>query len=85
MRKPHSRATGQGGGDAGAYEYATIYAQWGDRAKALEWLALAVRLRDPGLLVLKTDPLMDAEGRALSGDREGTEVSGMRALLMAGI
>ena len=53
-------------GDAGAYEYATIYAQWGDRAKALEWLALAVRLRDPGLLVLKTDPLMDLlrkEGR----------------------
>jgi tetratricopeptide (TPR) repeat protein len=53
-------------GDAGAYEYATIYAQWGDRAKALEWLAQAVRQRDPGLLILKTDPLMDPlrkEGR----------------------
>src|SRR5262249_5283060 len=25
-------------GDAAAYQYATIYAQWGDRAKALEWL-----------------------------------------------
>jgi TolB-like protein/DNA-binding winged helix-turn-helix (wHTH) protein/cytochrome c-type biogenesis protein CcmH/NrfG len=46
-------------GDAGAYEYATIYAQWGDRAKALEWLATAMRLRDPGLVLLKTDPLMD--------------------------
>jgi TolB-like protein/DNA-binding winged helix-turn-helix (wHTH) protein/Flp pilus assembly protein TadD len=46
-------------GDAGAYEYATIYAQWGDRAKALEWLAMAMRLRDPGLVMLKTDPLMD--------------------------
>jgi tetratricopeptide (TPR) repeat protein len=46
-------------GDAGAYEYATIYAQWGDRAKALEWLAVAMRMRDPGLVLLKTDPLMD--------------------------
>ena len=46
-------------GDAGAYVYATIYAQWGDRAKALEWLATAMRLRDSGLLILKTDPLMD--------------------------
>jgi TolB-like protein/DNA-binding winged helix-turn-helix (wHTH) protein len=46
-------------GDAGAYQYATIYAQWGDRAKALEWLASAMRLRDPGLVLLKIDPLMD--------------------------
>jgi hypothetical protein len=46
-------------GDAGAYQYATIYAQWGNRAKALEWLATAQRLRDPGLIFLKTDPLMD--------------------------
>jgi TolB-like protein/Flp pilus assembly protein TadD len=46
-------------GDAGAYQYATIYAHWRDRAKALEWLATAMRLRDPGLVFLKTDPLMD--------------------------
>jgi tetratricopeptide (TPR) repeat protein len=46
-------------GDAGAYEYATIYTQWGDRAKALEWLSTAMRLRDPGLVLPKTDPLMD--------------------------
>ncbi len=46
-------------GDAGAYQYATIYAQWGQRAKALEWLETALRLRDPGLALLKTDPLMD--------------------------
>jgi hypothetical protein len=46
-------------GDAGAYEYASICAQWGDRVKALEWLATAMRLRDPGLVLLKTDPLMD--------------------------
>ena len=38
-------------GDAFAYQYATIYAQWGDRAKALEWLDTAVRLRDPGLSI----------------------------------
>jgi TolB-like protein/Flp pilus assembly protein TadD len=46
-------------GDASAYQYATIYAQWGNRAKALEWLETALRLRDPGLENLKTDPLMD--------------------------
>ncbi|HEY6619792.1 MAG TPA: hypothetical protein VIY68_09625 [Steroidobacteraceae bacterium] len=47
------------GGDAAAYQYATIYAQWGQRAKALESLETALRLRDPGLQNLKTDPLMD--------------------------
>jgi serine/threonine-protein kinase len=46
-------------GDAAAYQYATIYAQWGDRAQALDWLDTAMRLRDPGLVMLKTDPLMD--------------------------
>jgi hypothetical protein len=42
-----------------AYQYATIYAQWGQRAKALEYLETAMRLRDPGLQLLKTDPLLD--------------------------
>jgi len=46
-------------GDAAAYQYATIYAQWGNTPKALEWLDTAMRLRDPGLEQLKTDPLMD--------------------------
>jgi len=46
-------------GDAAAYQYATIYAQWGNRAKALEWLETALRLRDSGLEALKTDPLLD--------------------------
>jgi len=45
--------------DGGAYQYATIYAQWGNTPKALEWLDTAMRLRDPGLEFLKTDPLMD--------------------------
>ena len=46
-------------GDAAAYQYATIYAQWGNLPKALEWLETALRLRDPGLVELKTDPLLD--------------------------
>ncbi|MGA7540731.1 MAG: hypothetical protein WBW93_18385 [Steroidobacteraceae bacterium] len=46
-------------GDAADYLYTDIYAQWGDRAKALEWFDTAMRLRDPGLAELKTDPLVD--------------------------
>lgn len=46
-------------GDADAYQYAEIYAQWGDQRKALEWLETAMRLRDPGLQELKADPLLD--------------------------
>ena len=46
-------------GDAAAYQCATIYAQWGDAAKALEWLGRAVRLPDAGVVYVKTDPLMD--------------------------
>ena len=46
-------------GDAGSYQYATIYAQWGNTVKALEGLDTARRLRDPGLTTLKTDPLLD--------------------------
>jgi len=46
-------------GDAAAYQYSTIYAQWGDTPKALEWLESAMRLRDSGLWYLKSDPLMD--------------------------
>jgi TolB-like protein/Tfp pilus assembly protein PilF len=46
-------------GDAGAYDYATIYAQWGNTPKALEWLQTALQLRDPQLINLKTDPLLD--------------------------
>jgi tetratricopeptide (TPR) repeat protein len=42
-----------------AYQYAQIYAQWGDTAKALDWLEKAQRVRDPGLLQLKVDALLD--------------------------
>jgi len=46
-------------GDTAPVAYATVYAQWGDTAKALEWLDTAVRLRDPGLEILKVEPLFD--------------------------
>jgi tetratricopeptide (TPR) repeat protein len=46
-------------GNAGAYGYATIYAQWGNTPKALEWLETALQLRDQQLIDLKTDPLLD--------------------------
>ena len=46
-------------GDTAAYQYATIYAQWGDTPKALEWLERAMRLRDPGFSYIRRDPLMD--------------------------
>ena len=46
-------------GDLPAYQYAEIYAQWGNTARALEWLQTAVRLHDSGLGWLKMDPLLD--------------------------
>ena len=46
------------GGDSLAYQYATIYAQWGNKLKSLEWLETALRVRDSGLIFLKTDPLL---------------------------
>jgi TolB-like protein/Tfp pilus assembly protein PilF len=46
-------------GDGGFLEYADIYAQWGDRAKALESLDTAMRLRDPNLMEMKSDRLLD--------------------------
>jgi serine/threonine-protein kinase len=46
-------------GDAGLVEYATIYAQWGNTTKALEWLTTAMRLRSPDLAYVRTDPLLE--------------------------
>jgi TolB-like protein/Tfp pilus assembly protein PilF len=46
-------------GNARAYDYATTYAQWGNTPKALEWLETALQLREPQLIDLKTDPLLD--------------------------
>jgi tetratricopeptide (TPR) repeat protein len=46
-------------GDASAYQYSEIMAQWGNTSKALEWLEAAYRLRDPGLVSMKMDALVD--------------------------
>ena len=46
-------------GDAAPVEYATIYAQWGNTAKALEWLTTAMRLHNQDLVYVKIDPLLD--------------------------
>jgi hypothetical protein len=47
------------GDDGLAYQWAEIYAQWGNSAKALDALDVALRLRDPGLQYLKVDSLLD--------------------------
>jgi len=46
-------------GDDGAYDYACILAQWGDHARALDWLETALRKRDPGLSALRVEPDLD--------------------------
>ena len=46
-------------GENGALVYAIIYAQWGDSAKALEWLDRATRLHDPWLQYVKVSALFD--------------------------
>jgi len=56
-----------------AYQYAQIYAQWGDTKKALDWLETALRIRDTGLEYLKTDPFLDplrSQQRFLAIERE---------------
>ncbi len=50
---------GSSRGETSAVTYAAIYAQWGNTVKALEWLEAALRLRDPDLVRLKTEPLLD--------------------------
>ena len=46
-------------GDGFAYQYAQIYAQWGDAAEAFRWLAIAEKVKDPGLILANGDPLLD--------------------------
>jgi TolB-like protein/Flp pilus assembly protein TadD len=45
-------------GDTGAVAYSAVYAQWGNTARALDWLETAMRLRSPDLQVLE-HPLID--------------------------
>jgi TolB-like protein len=44
-------------GEVGAFSYSVIYAQWGDTARALDWLEPAMRLRSPDLSQLRVAPL----------------------------
>jgi TolB-like protein len=48
-------------GDAAAFDYAEIYAQWGNAPAALQWLAKLEQRRvlGHGLQFLKVDPLLD--------------------------
>jgi serine/threonine-protein kinase len=46
-------------GENAAYQYAEVYAQWGDEAQALEWLEKALQLHDSGLTDIRLDPLLD--------------------------
>jgi TolB-like protein/DNA-binding winged helix-turn-helix (wHTH) protein/tetratricopeptide (TPR) repeat protein len=46
-------------GDDAASNYAEIYAQWDRKTEALRWFDKAVQMRDPGLLDVLLDPLLD--------------------------
>lgn len=46
-------------GDLLAYQYAEIYAQFGEPDVALKWLARALELKDAGLADIKVDPFLD--------------------------
>ena len=46
-------------GDVVNYQQAQVLAQWGDRPGALAALAAGLQAKDSGLLLMKTDPLMD--------------------------
>jgi TolB-like protein len=42
-------------GDASAYQYAEIYAQWGDIPTALGWIEKAYEVKDPGIVSIAVD------------------------------
>jgi len=46
-------------GDAAAYQYAQIYAQWGETDKALDALEHAWEIGDPGLILVNADSHME--------------------------
>jgi len=48
-----------GEGDGAAYQYAQVYAQWGETDKALDALEHAWEIGDPGLILVNTDSHMD--------------------------
>lgn len=53
-------------GDNSLYQQAQVYAQWGDRDRAMAALRAARKARDAGLIYLRNDPWLDV----LRGDAE---------------
>jgi tetratricopeptide (TPR) repeat protein len=46
-------------GDECDLDYVYIYLEWGDTARALDWLETMMRLRDPSLINVKADRMLD--------------------------
>ena len=46
-------------GESSAFQYAAIYAQWGERQSALRWLETAYDVHDDGLIDMQADWLVD--------------------------
>jgi TolB-like protein/DNA-binding winged helix-turn-helix (wHTH) protein/tetratricopeptide (TPR) repeat protein len=42
-----------------SYQWAQIYAQWGQPDKAIDWLEKGVKVLDPGVESMKVDPFLD--------------------------
>jgi len=42
-----------------SYQYAQIYAQWGQIDEAIRWLEKGIKLLDPGVESMKVDPFLD--------------------------
>ncbi|HEX4157698.1 MAG TPA: winged helix-turn-helix domain-containing protein [Rhizomicrobium sp.] len=65
VRKALAKFQSLNGNDS-AFDYAAIYAQWGDTQNSLRWLETAYRLHDDGLIDMKTywllDPIRDTGG-----------------------
>jgi len=59
------KAMRAGLGDSAAYQYAQIEAGRGHVAQALDWLAMAYKLKDAGLSFMRVDPFMDPPRMAL--------------------
>jgi TolB-like protein/Tfp pilus assembly protein PilF len=53
------RAAKSAESDDGAFDFARVYAQWGDIDQALGWLEVAMRRREPDLADLKAEPDLD--------------------------
>ncbi len=51
-----------------AYQLAEVYSRRGEKDRALDWLERAYAQRDPGLLLVKSDPLL----RSVRGDSRYT-------------